>query len=307
MRRPTRSGPASNATATGSSTTRPSGDWPARRRSSSSPRTISAPDSPMPSRSPRWPRPSLGPSASTSPWSRPSPWDTTAATARGVMPPRTPSRPYVDGGYDHAVWGADVVLAPLNLCAETTRRDPQPLVVPAGPGHPGGRGRVVGRPDRLRLSRLRGCGTGRASSRPTDFRPWCETRCGDRRSRQLDAFIRAAIDADPIEPASSEWSEPVAEALAEFRRFNYDHIYMRPESIAQSRLVIEVLRAWSSTSPPRRGCSASGRRPIRVEPDSPAAFRDAVGYVAGMTDRYAFDTARDLLGWRPEHLPVGIP
>src|SRR6266540_3025687 len=26
---------------------------------------------------------------------------------------------YVDGGYDHAVWGADVTLAPLNLCAET--------------------------------------------------------------------------------------------------------------------------------------------------------------------------------------------
>ncbi|MFM7950245.1 MAG: HD domain-containing protein, partial [Acidimicrobiaceae bacterium] len=27
--------------------------------------------------------------------------------------------PYVDGGYDHAVWGADVTLVPLNLCLET--------------------------------------------------------------------------------------------------------------------------------------------------------------------------------------------
>src|SRR5260370_10491281 len=27
--------------------------------------------------------------------------------------------PYVPGGYDHAVYGADVTLAPLNLCAET--------------------------------------------------------------------------------------------------------------------------------------------------------------------------------------------
>ena len=26
---------------------------------------------------------------------------------------------YVDGGYDHAQWGADVTLAPLNLCRET--------------------------------------------------------------------------------------------------------------------------------------------------------------------------------------------
>ncbi|MBJ7369389.1 MAG: HD domain-containing protein, partial [Ilumatobacteraceae bacterium] len=27
--------------------------------------------------------------------------------------------PYIDGGYDHAVWGADKVLVPLNLCIET--------------------------------------------------------------------------------------------------------------------------------------------------------------------------------------------
>src|SRR3954471_16481863 len=27
--------------------------------------------------------------------------------------------PYVDGGYDHAVWGADVTLTQLNLCSET--------------------------------------------------------------------------------------------------------------------------------------------------------------------------------------------
>ncbi|MEX0847835.1 MAG: HD domain-containing protein, partial [Ilumatobacteraceae bacterium] len=27
--------------------------------------------------------------------------------------------PYVDGGFDHALWGADVTLAPLNLCTET--------------------------------------------------------------------------------------------------------------------------------------------------------------------------------------------
>ena len=27
--------------------------------------------------------------------------------------------PFVPGGYHHAIWGADVVLTPLNLCAET--------------------------------------------------------------------------------------------------------------------------------------------------------------------------------------------
>ena len=27
--------------------------------------------------------------------------------------------PYLDGGFDHAPWGADVTLQPLNLCSET--------------------------------------------------------------------------------------------------------------------------------------------------------------------------------------------
>ena len=60
-----------------------------------------------------------GARASTSRSPRPSPSATTAATVPAATPARTPSSPYVDGGYDHAVWGADVTLAPLNLCAET--------------------------------------------------------------------------------------------------------------------------------------------------------------------------------------------
>ena len=43
--------------------------------------------------------------------------------------------PYLPGGYDHAVYGADVTLAPLNLCARDARRRAQPLVAPAGAGH----------------------------------------------------------------------------------------------------------------------------------------------------------------------------
>ena len=38
------------------------------------------------------------------------------------------------------------------------RRHPQPLLVPAAAGHPRGRDRVLGRPDRVRLPRLRGRG-----------------------------------------------------------------------------------------------------------------------------------------------------
>ena len=44
-----------------------------------------------------------------------------AASAEGSVSGVTAGQTdyYVAGGYDHAVWGADVVLAPLNLCAET--------------------------------------------------------------------------------------------------------------------------------------------------------------------------------------------
>ena len=35
----------------------------------------------------------------------------------------------------------------------------------------------------------------------------------------------------------------MAEALAEFRAFNYEQIYMRPASVAQGQAVVRVLRA----------------------------------------------------------------
>ena len=48
----------------------------------------------------------------------PSPWATTGGTAPGDTPPRTPSH-VLPGGYHRAVWRAEVVLTPLNLCRET--------------------------------------------------------------------------------------------------------------------------------------------------------------------------------------------
>jgi dGTPase len=39
---------------------------------------------------------------------------------------------------------------------------------------------------------------------------------------------------------------------------------------------------------------------------SPEAVRAAVTYVAGMTDRFAFQSALAHLGWDPARLPVGI-
>ena len=39
---------------------------------------------------------------------------------------------------------------------------------------------------------------------------------------------------------------------------------------------------------------------------APGPVHASVAYVAGMTDRFAFDTAVDLLGWSADRLPRGV-
>ena len=93
--------------------------------------------------------------------------------------------PFLAEGYDHAVWGADVVLAPLNLCAETLDGIRNHSWSPPGAGHPRGRGRGLGRPHRLRLPRLRGRGLGRRRRGRRPARRWCASAAGSDRSTQL--------------------------------------------------------------------------------------------------------------------------
>jgi dGTPase len=213
--------------------------------------------------------------------------------------------PYVDGGYDHAVWGADVVLEPLNLCAETLdgiRNHSWSRPAPSTP-----EGEVVSWADRIAYV----CHDFEDAvhvgiTTPDLLPPVVAERCGTRRSQQLGAFIGGVIDG--VE-ATGEicMTEPLAEALGEFRRFDYDHIYMRPASVEQSRSVIRVLRALVEHHADRPNSLPRPAQALRgVDPGTPEAFREAVTYVGGMTDRFAFNQARTLLGWRSADLPVGI-
>ena len=129
-------------------------------------------------------------------------------------------------------------------------------------------------------------------------------RCGVRRSHQLGAFLQGVVDAVQ-QTAAVGMTDPMAEALAEFRRFNYEHIYMRPASIQQSSSVVRVLRALVEHYADRPN-SLPQQHPVGVEPGSEQALRRAVTYVGGMTDRYAFAQARARLGWRTQDLPIGI-
>ena len=213
--------------------------------------------------------------------------------------------PYIDGGYDHAVWGADVVLEPLNLCAETLdgiRNHSWSRPAPLTP-----EGEVVSWADRIAyvchdFEDAAHVGITTEELLP----PVVIERCGTRRSAQLHAFIAGVVEG-VIATGEVCMVEPVAEALGEFRRFNYDHIYMRPASVEQSHSVIGVLQALVEHHADRPNALPRPANALRgVDPGTPDAFRQAVTYVGGMTDRFAFDQARTLLGWRSADLPVGI-
>jgi dGTPase len=224
--------------------------------------------------------------------------------------------PYVPGGFDHAVWGADVVLAPLNLCAETLdgiRNHSWSRPAPATP-----EGEAVAWADRIAYV----CHDFEDAARagivtPAMLPEVVRARCGDLRGEQLGAFIEAVVSATLV---SGEvcMEEEVAEALAAFRAFNYEHIYMRPASVAQAASVVKVLRALVEHYADRPNAlpgvepgpvAAAGPRGARspgFAAGSEDAWREAVTYVAGMTDRYAFSLAVSSLGWDPARLPLGV-
>jgi len=215
--------------------------------------------------------------------------------------------PYVAGGFDHAVWGADVVLAPLNLCAETldgVRNHSWSRPAPFTP-----EGEVVAWADRIAYV----CHDFEDAVRAGIVTPGMlpavvRERCGlASRGQQLGAFIDGVVSAT-LTTGEVVMNEGMAEALAAFRAFNYERIYMRPASVAQAQAVIKVLRALVEhyadrpNSLPLLGMDP----PPGFVSGSEDAVREAVTYVAGMTDRYAFSLAVTQLGWDPARLPPGV-
>jgi dGTPase len=103
-------------------------------------------------------------------------------------------------------------------------------------------------------------------------------------------------------------TEPAAGALAAFRAFNFERIYLRPASRKQAERVIALLRGlveYFVDVPGRLPASATGMH-AEVRAGSKEAAAVAVRYVSGMTDRYALGLGVELLGWRPEDLPRGV-
>jgi dGTPase len=212
--------------------------------------------------------------------------------------------PFVPGGFDHARWGADVVLAPLNLCRETLdgiRNHSWSLPSPQTP-----EGVVVSWADRIAyvchdLEDAVEAGIVTYEMLPAIVRD----RCGDTRSSQLRAFIKSMNEAALLS-GEVGMTEDLAEALAAMRAFNYEHIYLRPSSTAQSFVVIEVLQALVEYFADRPNLIPDVQRRGGLGAGTDEALRSAVTYVAGMTDRYAFRQAIAHLGWSPDKLPNGV-
>jgi dGTPase len=214
--------------------------------------------------------------------------------------------PYVPGGYDHAVYGADVTLAPLNLCAETLdgvrnhswRRPP-----PSTP-----EGEVVAWADRIAYV----CHDFEDAVRagvlvPDDLPEQVAAVVGRDRSRQIGSFVFAVLDAID-RTGHVGMTEPAASALAAFRAFNFDRIYLRPAARRQAEKVIALLQGlvdFYVDAPARMPGTATSWH-LGLVPGSLEAADVAVRYVSGMTDRFALGLGVELLGWRPEDLPRGV-
>jgi dGTPase len=211
--------------------------------------------------------------------------------------------PYVDGGYDHAVWGADVTLARLNLCHQTLdgiRNHSWSRPAPTTP-----EGEVVSWADRIAYV----ChdfedAVAAGIVTPAMLPAMVRHRCGTTRREQLAAFVRGMIDAT-AQGARIGMVASLAEALAEFRRFNYDHVYLRPASQAQARAVIDLLRALVEHYADRPNLLPD-HGTTGIDAGSSVALSAAVAYVSGMTDRFACRQAVAQLGWPSERLPAGI-
>jgi dGTPase len=207
-------------------------------------------------------------------------------------------------GFDHAVWGADVSLAGLNLCVETLdgiRNHSWSRPAPSSP-----EGEVVSWADRIAYV----ChdwedAVSAGIVTPAMLPDIVRRRCGETRSHQLSSFILGVTSAT-LSSGRVGMDEELADALASFRQGNYERIYFRPASVSQGAAVVAMLRGLVEhfADQPNHIPGVADRDGLAA--GSGPAVQAAVAYVAGMTDRFAMASAVTDLGWDPRNLPRGI-
>lgn len=209
---------------------------------------------------------------------------------------------FVPGGFDHAPWGADVSLRGLNLCLETLdgiRNHSWSRPAPSTP-----EGEVVSWADRIAyvchdFEDAVSAGIVREDQLPDIV----AERCGRRRGQQLGAFINAMIRTIQ-RTGIIGMDAPFAEALAAFRTFNYENIYLRDASRDHAHVVVDMLTDLVEYFAQHSNEIPNVAERGGLKDDDPVM--ESVAYVAGMTDRFACRQAVAVLGWEPSRLPRGI-
>lgn len=206
-------------------------------------------------------------------------------------------------GYDHASWGADHTLSKLNLCTETldgirnhSWSRPQPMTP---------EGIVVSFADRIAycahdLEDAVGAGIVNPYRIPQEI----AIPAGTSRASQLRFFITDMISTIS-ETGDIALSSNAGQVLSAIRKFNYINIYMREESVRQSSAVIDVLGnlvEFYANNPSE--IHNLGSEITSADLGEP--YLAAVNYVSGMTDKFAFHKATQVLGYDSTKLPMGI-
>lgn len=211
--------------------------------------------------------------------------------------------PFLEEGYDHAIFGAETTLATLNLTKETSdgiRNHSWSLPEPITP-----EGVVVSWADRIAYCAhdLEDAISARVIG-PSDIPAAISSNLGTTRSSHLNHFINAVVSST-VRHMKITMSKSDGDLLGLLRRFNYEAIYLRPESVRQSEQVIDVIDRLVRhlLEDPELFSSIAKEK---VSNDRETFKRQVVAYVAGMTDRYVFHMAEVLLEIDKSSIPRGL-
>ena len=212
--------------------------------------------------------------------------------------------PFVAGGFDHATWGARESLRGLNLCRETLDGIANHSWSRPAPSTP--EGEVVSWADRIAyvchdFEDALSAGIVADDQLPALVRE----RCGVRRGQQLGTFINAMIRTIRTHGVIGMDAHHAA-ALADFRTFNYEQIYLRGPSRHQAVTVVAMLRALVEFFVQHPHLIPDVAQRGGETASDAEALHQAVAYVAGMTDRFACRSAVTLVNWPVDQLPNGI-
>lgn len=200
--------------------------------------------------------------------------------------------PFLDGGFDHAIFGADVTLRRLNLCEQTLdgiRNHSWSLNTPKTP-----EAEVVSFADRIAYvchDAEDALSCSMISSR--DFPKELSSFLSRSRGEQIDYFVRGVVQGT-IASESIAIEKTCGEMLGAYRSFNHEYIYSSPRSLAQNQVVISTLTDLVEYYIDNFEAIPEFYRTGSKENDRDKTFA-VVEYVAGMTDQYAYEKYKDLV------------